>query len=60
MRLGLYTVQLKDGDLTHFLLLNYTYDGILEIQQRERFVTTINQMQDFFFSRKSLIFSDFE
>uniref|UniRef100_A0A671NNP5 Uncharacterized protein n=1 Tax=Sinocyclocheilus anshuiensis TaxID=1608454 RepID=A0A671NNP5_9TELE len=52
---GLYTSQLKDGDLTHFPLLNDACEGVLDIQQRERFVKTVSQMQEKF-SR----FSDFE
>lgn len=56
MKLGLYTAQLKDGDLTHFSLLNDACEDVLDIQQRERFVKTINQMQEKFISR----FSDFE
>ncbi len=45
MKLGLYTAQLNDGDLTHFPLLNDACEDVLDIQQRERFVKTINQMQ---------------
>lgn len=36
MKLGLYTAQLKDGDLINFPLLNYIREGVLDIQQRER------------------------
>uniref|UniRef100_A0A671RV65 DUF4371 domain-containing protein n=1 Tax=Sinocyclocheilus anshuiensis TaxID=1608454 RepID=A0A671RV65_9TELE len=56
MKQGLYTAQLKDGDLTHFPLLNDACDGVLDIQQRERFVTTVSQMQEKFIS----CFSDSE
>ncbi|XP_050994546.1 general transcription factor II-I repeat domain-containing protein 2A-like [Labeo rohita] len=56
MKLGLYTAQLKDSDLTHFPLLNDACDGVLDMQQRERFVKTLSQMQEKFISR----FSDFE
>uniref|UniRef100_A0A3B3RGE1 HAT C-terminal dimerisation domain-containing protein n=1 Tax=Paramormyrops kingsleyae TaxID=1676925 RepID=A0A3B3RGE1_9TELE len=56
MKLGLYTAQLKDSDLTHFPLLNDACDGVLDMQQRERFVKTVSQMQEKFISR----FSDFE
>uniref|UniRef100_A0A8C2CP28 Uncharacterized protein n=1 Tax=Cyprinus carpio TaxID=7962 RepID=A0A8C2CP28_CYPCA len=40
MKLGLYTAQLKDDDLTHFTLLNDVCEGVLDIQQKERFVKT--------------------
>uniref|UniRef100_A0A672PIW7 HAT C-terminal dimerisation domain-containing protein n=1 Tax=Sinocyclocheilus grahami TaxID=75366 RepID=A0A672PIW7_SINGR len=56
MKLGLYTAQLKDGDLTHFPLLNDACEGVLDIQQRELFVKTVSQMQEKFISH----FSDFE
>lgn len=56
MKLGLYTAQLKDRDLTHFPLLNDACDGVLDMQQRELFVKTVNQMHEKFISR----FSDFD
>uniref|UniRef100_A0A672PGZ3 DUF4371 domain-containing protein n=1 Tax=Sinocyclocheilus grahami TaxID=75366 RepID=A0A672PGZ3_SINGR len=55
MKLGLYTAQLKDGDFTPFPLLNDACEGVLDIQQRERFVKTVSQMHEKFISR----FSDF-